>query len=47
WLNHLRQQRGLPSLPTGVANYREHRETILDSLADTVEAHLDLNPILS
>ncbi|MEW5858798.1 MAG: cobyric acid synthase CobQ [Cyanobacteriota bacterium] len=47
WLNHLRQQRGLPSLPTGVANYREHRETILDSLADTVEAHLDLNSILS
>lgn len=46
WLNHLRQQRGLPSLPTGVTNYREQREAILNSLADTVEAHLDLSPIL-
>jgi adenosylcobyric acid synthase len=47
WLNHLRQQRGLSALPTGVANYREHREAILDSLADAVEAHLDLTPILA
>ncbi len=46
WLNHLRQQRGLPSLPTGVANYREQREAVLNSLADIVEAHLDLNSIL-
>ncbi|HEY9892880.1 MAG TPA: cobyric acid synthase CobQ [Candidatus Sericytochromatia bacterium] len=46
WLNHLRQQRGLPSLPTGVANYREQREAVLNSLADIVEAHLDLNPVL-
>jgi adenosylcobyric acid synthase len=46
WLNYLRQQRGLPSLPTGVANYREQREAVLNSLADIVEAHLDLNPIL-
>lgn len=47
WLNHLRQQRGLSSLPTGVSNYREQREAILDSLADTIEAHLDLTPFLS
>jgi adenosylcobyric acid synthase len=47
WLNHLRQQRGLKSLPTGVANYREQREQILDSLATQVEAHLDLTPFLS
>ncbi len=46
WLNHLRQNRGLPSLPTGVANYREQREGILNALADTVEAHLDLSPVL-
>jgi adenosylcobyric acid synthase len=46
WLNHLRQQRGLPSLPTGVPNYREQREAVLNSLADIVEAHLDLNPVL-
>jgi adenosylcobyric acid synthase len=46
WLNHLRQQRGLSSLPTGVANYREQREAVLNTLADTVEAHLDLSPVL-
>ncbi|HEY9829910.1 MAG TPA: cobyric acid synthase CobQ [Stenomitos sp.] len=46
WLNYLRQQRGLPSLPTGVANYREQRETMLNVLADTVEEHLDLSPFL-
>ncbi len=47
WLNRLRQQRGLKSLPTGVSNYREQREAILDSLAATVKAHLDLTPLLS
>ena len=46
WLNYLRQQRGLPSLPTGVANYREQREAMLNLLADTVETHLDLSAIL-
>lgn len=46
WLNHLRQQRGLSSLPTGVPNYRQQREAVLDLLAETVEAHLDLTPIL-
>ncbi len=47
WLNRLRQQRGLKALPTGVSNYREQREGMLDSLAATVKAHLDLTPILS
>lgn len=47
WLNRLRQQRGLKSLPTGISNYREQREAMLDSLASIVEAHLDLTPILS
>lgn len=47
WLNRLRQQRGLKSLPTGVANYREEREAMLDSLASMVAAHLDLTSILS
>jgi len=46
WLNHLRQQRGLKSLPTGVANYREQREQILDSIATQVESHLNLTPFL-
>lgn len=47
WLNRLRQQRGLKSLPTGVANYREERENILDRLATEVDRHLDLTPFLS
>ncbi|MUG99726.1 cobyric acid synthase CobQ [Scytonema sp. UIC 10036] len=47
WLNRLRQQRGLKSLPTGVANYREQREGILDSLSIEVERHLDLTAFLS
>ena len=46
WLNNLRQKRGLSSLPTGIANYREQREAMLNSLADLVEAHLDLTPVL-
>lgn len=46
WLNCLRQQRGLGSLPTGVANFREQREFMLDGLADAVESYLDLSPLL-
>jgi adenosylcobyric acid synthase len=46
WLNRLRQQRGLKSLPTGVANYRDQREQMLDSLANQIEEHLDLQPFL-
>lgn len=46
WLNHLRQQRGLRALPTGIPNYREQREALLDTLADTVEKHLDIKQIL-
>ncbi|NET35695.1 MAG: cobyric acid synthase CobQ [Cyanothece sp. SIO1E1] len=46
WLNRLRQQRGLKSLPTGISNYREQREVLLDSIAQAVEPHLDLSAIL-
>jgi adenosylcobyric acid synthase len=46
WLNRLRQQRGLKSLPTGIPNYREQREAMFDTLADAVGKHIDLNPIL-
>ena len=46
WLNHLRQPRGLRSLPTGVANYREHREALLDQLANIVGKYLNLDSIL-
>ncbi|MDJ0555218.1 MAG: cobyric acid synthase CobQ [Microcoleaceae cyanobacterium MO_207.B10] len=47
WLNMLRQKRGLDGLPTGVPNYREQREVILDSITDQVNHHLDLRQILS
>ncbi|MEB3342738.1 cobyric acid synthase CobQ [Okeania sp.] len=46
WLNLLRKKRGLEGLPTGIANYREQREIILNSIADQVNNHLDLKPIL-
>jgi adenosylcobyric acid synthase len=46
WLNRLRQQRGLGSLPTGIPNYREQREMVLDSLADLADKNLDLTPLL-
>ncbi len=45
WLNILRKKRGLDGLPTGIANYREQREVMLDSIADQVNHHLDLKPI--
>ena len=44
WLNRLRQQRGLRALPTGIANYREQREQMLDQLAESIEPHLNLKP---
>ena len=47
WLNRLRQQRGLGSLPTGIANYREQRDAMLNDLANTVEQYIDLEPILA
>ncbi len=46
WLNHLRQRRGLSSLATGIANYRQQREFNLDAIADLVEKYLDLTSIL-
>ncbi|MEL7036427.1 MAG: cobyric acid synthase CobQ [Cyanobacteria bacterium J06592_8] len=47
WLNHLRKPRGLGTLPTGIPNYREQREMMLDVLADVVEEYLDIDQILS
>ncbi|NER79125.1 MAG: cobyric acid synthase CobQ, partial [Leptolyngbya sp. SIO1D8] len=46
WLNRLRQQRGLGSLATGISNYREHREMMLDVLADSLDEYIDLDPLL-
>jgi adenosylcobyric acid synthase len=45
WLNILRQKRGLFTLPTGISNYREQREVLLDSSADLYGQHLDFNKI--
>ncbi len=47
WLNLLRKKRGLEGLPTGIPNYREQREMILDLITDQVNHHLDLKPILN
>ncbi|NEP45565.1 MAG: cobyric acid synthase CobQ, partial [Okeania sp. SIO2H7] len=46
WLNYLRKKRGLDVLPTGISNYREEREAILNSVADCVAEHLDLERII-
>ncbi len=46
WLNRLRQQRGLKALPTGIANYRNQREALLDRLAGVVAENLDLSRIM-
>ena len=47
WLNRLRQQRGLSSLPTGIPNYREQREALLTNLANAVGEHINLSSLLS
>ncbi|MFP4220293.1 MAG: cobyric acid synthase CobQ [Phormidium sp.] len=46
WLNRLRQQRGLKALPTGIPNYREQRETLLENLTDFIEQNLDMSQVL-
>lgn len=47
WLNFLRKKRGLKVLPTGISNYREQREGILNSVTDSVAEHLDLDRIIN
>lgn len=47
WLNHLRKQRGMSSLATGIPNYREEREAGLNSLADIVNRNLNLKLLFS
>ncbi|ANV84344.1 hypothetical protein AWQ21_08080 [Picosynechococcus sp. PCC 7003] len=41
WLNALRQKRGLSSLPTGIANFNERQEAILETLANHIEQYID------
>ena len=47
WINQLRKQRGMSSLATGISNYRDQRESTLNTLADIVEKNLDLKDFLS
>lgn len=46
WLNRLRQRRGLGTLPTGIPNYREQREMMLNNISETIAQHLDISPLL-
>ena len=45
WLNFLRRRRGLSLLPIEVSNYQQQREVMLDTVADLVAEHLDLELI--
>lgn len=47
WLNDLRQKRGLSSLPTGISDFTERQESILDSLADHIDQHVDISFLLT
>ncbi|AFY39080.1 adenosylcobyric acid synthase (glutamine-hydrolysing) [[Leptolyngbya] sp. PCC 7376] len=47
WLNQLRQKRGLSSLATGIADFTERREVIIDNLANHIDQHLKLAPLLT
>ena len=49
WLNQLRQQRGLMSLPTGVPDYLDHREIMLDRVTNWISDYLDFSrlPVMS
>ena len=46
WLNQLRRRKGLADLPLDQAHHREHRNQLLDRLADAFEQHVDLTPLL-
>ena len=46
WLNQLRRRRGLQPLPTDRPHHGEHRDALLDRLADAFEQHVDLKPLL-
>lgn len=47
WLNHLRKQRGMSSLATGIPNYRDQREANINALADTIDKNLNLKAIFA
>jgi adenosylcobyric acid synthase len=46
WLNQLRQRKGLPLLSERQPHHSQHRDQLLDRLADAFEEHVDLGPLL-
>ena len=46
WLNQLRQRRQLEPLATDRPHHGDHRDQLLDRLADAFEQHVDLTPLL-
>ena len=46
WLNQLRQRKGLPLLSERQPPHSQHRDQLLDRLADAFEEHVDLAPLL-
>ena len=46
WLNHLRTRKGLPDLPIDRPHHADHRDQLLNRLADAFEQHVNLTPLL-
>ena len=47
WLNKLRQRKGLSALTTLDVHHTEHRERLINRLADAFEAHINIKPLLN
>ena len=46
WLNQLRRRRGLDELAILEMHHTEHRERLMNRLADAFEQHVNLTPLL-
>ncbi|BEV35789.1 cobyric acid synthase [Synechococcus sp. M16CYN] len=46
WLNQLRARKNLPFLPTNCSHHGEHRDRLLDRLADAFKEHVNFSPLL-
>ncbi|ERN42971.1 cobyric acid synthase CobQ [Rubidibacter lacunae KORDI 51-2] len=46
WLNQLRLRRNLAPLSLEVPHYRQQRDASFDAIADAIDTHLDLTPLL-
>ena len=47
WLNQLRAQRSLAPLPVLEQHHTNHREQLMERLADAFEQHIDIEPLIS